>query len=134
MRYLETDRLSRAVATAIAASSSCDALRMTDSRSSNRGSSVQVANDRLAISFVMDWLEGELDVALGAVGGTKLDLADVADRSSVKVLSLTRLRKGVTVDMLSRRVGQILELVERTMPGFLLGTESAVAFVTSRSA
>lgn len=119
---------------ALASSPAFESLRTQSLRASNRGSSVDLVNDQVAISVSADWLEGELRIGVRLVGGTPLDFDNVADSSTIKGLSLTRLKGGVSVDSLARRLRQVLELLERAVPGILAGTDSAVAALRTMGA
>jgi hypothetical protein len=134
MRHLEHDPLMSAAASALASSAAYGNLRASEPRSSDRGSSVDLVNDQVAISITADWLEGELGVSIRCVGGVPVDLADLADTSEVKGLSLSQLKRGISVDMLARRLTQVLDLLERSVPGLLDGTDVAVASLRARSA
>lgn len=123
-----------AAVSALESSSAFGNLQTTDLRTSNRGSSVDLVNDQIAISITADWLEGELGISIRHVSGKSVELAELADPSEVKGLSLTRLKRDISVDMLARRVTQALDLLERSVPGLLEGTDAAVAALRARSA
>jgi hypothetical protein len=123
-----------ATVAALASSPAFEYLHTQSLQSSNRGSSVDLLNDQIAISVTADWLEGELWIGIRIVGGTPLDFDKLADSSSVKGLSLTRLKGGVSVDSLARRLRQVLELLERAIPGILAGTDSAVGALRTMGA
>jgi hypothetical protein len=134
MRHLKSDRLMAAVSSVLVASDSYNDLQVADSRSSNRGSSVELFAGNIAISISADWLEGELDVLVRALGDRPLNLGEVVDLSQTKGLSLSRLGKGVTVDMLSRRLTQVLNAIEQQIPGLLHGDDNAEAMLRALSA
>ncbi len=56
-----------------------------------------------------------------------MNLASIVDTSQMKGLSLSRLGKSVTADMLSRRLTQVLDLLEKQLPGLLQGHAAAEA-------
>ena len=84
------------------------------------------------ISITADWLEGDLTVAIRAVGGAPIELGALANSSDVKGLSLTRLPRSISVDSLARRLVQVLELLEREVPGVLAGADTAADALRGR--
>jgi hypothetical protein len=127
MHHLKSDRLMTAVSAVLESSGAYSGFQVADSRSSNRGSSVEIVTGNIAIFITADWLEGELDVSVRALGDRRMNLDEVVDLSQAKGLSLTRLGKGVTGDMLSRRMTQVLDLLEEQFPGLLHGSDTAEA-------
>ena len=131
-RVMESDRLMRAAASALDSLPAFDALRVVGVRASHRGSAVEIVNGAAAISITADWLEGDLTVAIRAVGGAPIELGALANSSDVKGLSLTRLPRSISVDSLARRLVQVLELLEREVPGVLAGADTAADALRGR--
>lgn len=116
-----------AVSSVLVSSDAYSGLQVADSLSSNRGSSVEIIAGSIAISVSADWLEGELNISVRALGDRPRNVAEVVDVSKTKGLSLSRLRKGATVDMLARRLSQVFDLLEQQFPGVLRGSSAAEA-------
>ena len=89
---------------------------------------VEIVAGNIAISISADWLERRIRrVRVRAVGNRPMNVDEVVHRSQTKGLSLSRLGKGVTVDMLSRRLTQVLDLLEQQFLGLLHGNDEAEA-------
>lgn len=133
-RLVDSDRLMRASASALEKSTAFDGLRAVLVRTSQRGSAVDFINEAAAISVTADWLEGDLAIAVRPVGGAPIDLAVLADTGAAKGLSLTRLPRDISTDSLARRLVQVLELLDRAVPGVLAGTDGAADALRAKSA
>lgn len=86
----------------------------SEATTSDRGSSVVLANEVVALRFDADWLEGELAVSVQAVGGEPLPLDELVNLSGTG-LSLRRISP-VAIHGTSTRTGASSRSTKRDGP------------------
>lgn len=85
-----------------------------------RGSTVELVNESMAIQLVTDWLEGELTVTLQTLDGSAMPLDAVVDTAGAG-LSLMRMKRGITLDMITQRLETAARLLVSQAPDLLVG-------------
>lgn len=101
--------------------------RIESSGPGGRGESVDVIGDVVSISISADWLEGEIDVELQAVGHAPLPLDSVVDVGLVHGLHLRRISRSVTRDQLVSTLTKVVDALVTQAPGVLAETPEGLA-------
>ena len=101
--------------------------RIESRGSSGRGEAVDVIGDVVRISISADWLEGEIDVELQAVGHAALPLDSVVDLGQVHGLHLRRISRSVTRDQLVSTLTKVVDALVAQVPGVLAETPEGLA-------
>lgn len=122
----EGGQLTKAVAAAYAEVIS-SGYRLTCVHDSGRGETVELTGDRVLITMGADWLEGELEISLQAVGGRPIPLQDVVDLSHAKALHLHRLPRGVSTGVLTSTLTKTAQLLVAHAADVLAGAPSGLA-------
>ena len=96
---------------------------IVESTASRRGAAVRLSNGRALIEITADWLEGEIHVEAGSVGGPLVPLGQLVERSESHGLHLTRLPRAVTTAVLADQLTQVAELLLANQLSLLHPTE-----------
>jgi hypothetical protein len=96
--------------------------RIESSGPGGRGESVDVIGDVVRISISADWLEGEIDIELQALGHAALPLDSVVDLGQVHGLHLQRISRSVTRDQLVSTLTKVVDALVAQAPGVLAET------------
>lgn len=101
--------------------------RIESSGPGGRGESVDVIGDVVRISISADWLEGEIDVELRALGHSALPLDSVVDLGKVHGLHLRRISRSVTRDQLVSTLTKVVDALVAQAPAVLAETPEGLA-------
>ena len=116
------DRLARVAASVVAHDLQGYNFRISSVATSHRGSQVEIANACVALRPLVDWLEGELSVTVQVVGGPETPLDLIVDTTGTG-LSLSRMKRDVTVGMLRERLQIVARLLVDQAPELLACAE-----------
>jgi aryl-alcohol dehydrogenase-like predicted oxidoreductase len=101
--------------------------RIEASGPGGRVESVDVIGEVVRISISADWLEGEIDVELQALGHAAIPLGSVVDLGQVHGLHLRRISRSVTRDELVSTLTKVVDALVAQAPGVLAETPEGLA-------
>jgi hypothetical protein len=101
--------------------------RIASSGPGGRGESVDIIGDFVKISVSADWLEGEIDVELQALGHAAVPLDSVVDLGQVHGLHLRRISRSVTRDQLVSTLTKVVDALLAQAPEVLAQTPGGLA-------
>lgn len=87
-----------------------------------RGERVDLVSEAVLIAVSADWLEGEIEVNLQAVGGSAIPLAILVDLQRVKGPRLSRISRSVTHGQLVSIMEKIADVLVAQAPDVLAAT------------
>lgn len=96
--------------------------QVAESSESHRGSSVMLTNGAAATIVTADWLEGEIEIAVGPIGEESIDVHSFVPADVAHGLRLRRLPRDVSTAVVEDQLAQAADLLLQHQSALLTRT------------